>query len=324
MASSTAAEPSPLPRLTRLQFWSFLAFGLTIFLFSTGPIWRDPWRMENILFAAVYSYLPIPFLVAFGLAYKKRLGFRAFFLDTIELTLLKYSATFAISLVLWGLVPARAPAAAASAPIAGAAPGTAEPAPAPTPIAPEQTGSIEGTVVDAAGTPRPDALAYVEAGLEAYVFAAPDTPLLLENDGKGITPRLAVAQLRQPVLARATDGHLHTLIADKDGAVLANVPLLSSGVPTRVRLTEAHGVALLRCIVHQRSGAEAPAHLAVFAHPFFAITGPDGKFSFRGVPAGVLRVSVWDEERGTTSREVRVEARGTATVALGVSAAPAP
>jgi hypothetical protein len=302
---------SPLPRLTRLQFWSFLAIGLVIFVFSTGPIWRDPWRMENITWAAVYSYLPIPVLVLAGLAYKKRLGLRAFFLDTLELTLLKYALTFGIALVLWGIVPALP--IAPTVPHANAAtdaPEPTEPAPTPTPIAPERTGTIEGTVVDAAGHPRAGALAYVEAGLEGYVFAAPATPLVLENDGRGITPRLAAVQLRQPVFARATDGHLHTLVADKDGAVLFNVPLLSSGAQSRVRITEAHGVAGLRCIVHPRTGTEAAAHLAVFAHPFFAITGADGRFTFRGVPAGALRVGAWDEESGTRTQEARVDAGG--------------
>src|SRR5262249_44342997 len=147
------------------------------------------------------------------------LGLRALFLDTLEIVLLKYSVTFAIALVLWAAVPAP-PAPPPAVPAVLSTGDPAEPAPPPTPIAPERTGTLAGVVLDGSGLPLSGALAFVEAGLEAYVFQAPETPVMLENDGSGISPKLAVAQLRQPILARSTDGHLHTLVGEKDGAAL--------------------------------------------------------------------------------------------------------
>ena len=36
----------------------------------------------------------------------------------------------------------------------------------------------------------------------------------------------------------------------------------------------------------------------VFDHPFFAVTGPDGSFEIKGVPAGDQNVVVWQEKVG--------------------------
>ncbi len=286
-------EEGTARRLTRLQFWGIFAIGVFVFVFSTGPVWRHPWRIDTLNMAILYSYLPLPFLVAGGLAYKRRLGLKAFFLDTLEILLLKYGVTFGVAIALWTLVPAPPPppsfaGAHARDPASPRAP--AEPAPPPTPIPEDPQGIVEGVVTSArlGGAPLGEALVFIASGLEKYVFAAPEAALVLENDGSGVRPRLAAALFRQSIVARSADGHLHTLLAVKDGAALLNVPLLSSGVATPVSFLEAHGVMELRCRVHP--GEEA-ALLGVFAHPFFAITGPDGRFSWKGVPAGALRVA---------------------------------
>jgi hypothetical protein len=313
---SAPSEPSALQRLTRPQFWGFYAVAVAIFVFSTGPVWRHPWSMDLFNMAVLYSYLPLPPMVAIGLFYKRRFSLRAFFLDTLDLTLLKYATTFGISLVLWSLVPAPAPA-AARAPRPPAQEEAAEPLPAPTPIAPERTGSIEGVVVSHEGRPLEEALVHVESGLEGYVFAPPEAPLSLENDGSGVRPRLAAAHVHQAVLARSTDGHLHTLVAKRDGAALFNTPLLGSGAPSRLRIAGAAGIASLSCAVHQ--GAESPAHLAIFTHPFFAITGKDGRFAFKGVPAGTLRIAAWSGG-AVTSKEIRLDPQGAGRLDLTLGA----
>jgi hypothetical protein len=312
------ATEGPLPeqpraeRLTRAQFWGIIAIGVAIFLFSTGPLWRHPWQISTLNHAVFYSYLPLPFLVLLGLWYKKRLRFVAFFLDTLAITLIKYSITFGIALSLWSIAPEPSEERSErSAWLLGAqAREPSEPVPAPTPISPQQTGSITGKVVDGSGATVDSALVFIAEGLSGMVFAAPEAPVELENDGTGIRPRLAAAQLYQPILAQSTDGHLHTLLAMKDDETLLNVPLLRSGVKASVRFREAHGVIRLGCRVHQRkeggSPAEEEAFLGVFGHPFFAITGADGKFEWRGVPAGVLSVAAWKRGRQEGRQEVRL------------------
>ena len=46
------------------------------------------------------------------------------------------------------------------------------------------------------------------------------------------------------------------------------------------------------------------AYVAVLPHPYFAVTGGDGRFTLKGVPAGEYVVASWHERFGT--REARV------------------
>lgn len=322
MNDSQAEVPSQ--RLTRLQLWGFLAIAVGIFLFASGPVWQHPWDIGALNRAIFYSYAPIPLLVLGGLAWKKRLGIKAFVVDLLVLTLLKYSITFGIALVLWSLQGAPPVAAQTIHPAAHAAhPAAAAPAEAPTPVPEEKAGVVSGIVVDSVGKPVAGALAYIAAGLDGWVFAPPTTDLVLENNGKGLSPAVAIAQLRAPLAARSTNGQLHTFVATHDGKTLINVPLLSSSLRTPIAFTEAHGLIEVRCSVHQHLGTEQASTLLVLTHPFSAITGDDGRFVFRGVPAGALRLAAWDRGRGTASLDVRLDPRGATESTLSLAPAPA-
>lgn len=294
---------APVERLTRRQFWICLAIIVTMFLFITGPVWAHPWNV-NILDIAIYvSYVPIPFLVIGCLAWRRKLNWRGAFLDILEMTLLKYAITFSFALTLWAVAiepvtlrPFHLVPATAAAP---------EPLPPPSVIPPETTGILEGVAADETGKPLAGALVFIESGLETFAFAPPNEPLRLENTGAGISPRLAAAQTGQPIFARSADGHLHTFVASSSGATLLNMPLISAGAFTPVNLRSPNAIITLTCTVHP--GAEAPAHVGLFAHPFFAVTEADGRFRFEGVPQGSLRVGAFHIERGRISQEVRLE-----------------
>jgi hypothetical protein len=302
-APSAHTGDAPVERLTRTQFWVCLGLIVTMFMFITGPVWAHPWNI-NVLDVAIYvSYVPIPFLVLGCLAWRRKLNFKGAFLDILEMTLIKYAITFSFALVLWAV--AVEPVTLRAFSLLPATAAVPEPLPPPSVIPPETTGTLEGTAVDATGKPLAGALVFVEAGLEAFVFAPPQEPVRLENTGAGIAPRLAVAQVGQPIFARSTDGHLHTFVASSSGATLLNMPLISAGTFTPVNLRSPNGVVTLQCSVHP--GAETPAQIGVFAHPFFAITKEDGRFRFEGVPEGSLRVGGFHTEQGRISQEARLE-----------------
>lgn len=323
LSQSESASPAdaPVARLTRLQFWVSLAIVVTMFLFITGPVWANPWNI-NVLDIAIYaSYVPIPLLVIGGLAWRRKLNFRGAFLDILEMTLLKYALTFMFALSLWAV--AVEPLTLRAIPLVPRTAAAPEPMAPASIIPPETTGVIEGTVADEAGKPLGEALVFVEAGVEAFVFTPPQKAVRLENTGTGIVPRLSAAQVGQPLFARSTDGHLHTFVASSGGSTLLNVPLISAGSFTPVSLRSASPIVSLSCSVHPQPGAEKAAHIGLFAHPFFAITGADGRFRFEGVPAGALRLGGFHLERGRISKDAPLN-KGTSLKVEMAFPAPAP
>ena len=293
-----AQEIPPPLRLPPRMAVLCVAIPVAAFLFWTGPIWTHPWDIDALDSAIWWSYVPLPVLVLVCLAWSRRLSLRAFLLETLTLTLIKYSITFSIALVLWS-VSGPPPRVAVLASLRAEVPWVGRP-PRPPPFRRRAQAPSEAW----RRTPRGDRCrarsVWIEAGLERYVFAPPAEPLLLDNDGGGVRPRLSVAQVRQVISARSADGRLHALVAASADGPLFNIPLLSSGARSSVVVREPHGISALRCAVHQ-GHIEAKSYLAVLSHPFWAITDEHGQFAWQGVPAGELRVAAFHPDLGEAS-----------------------
>jgi len=66
----------------------------------------------------------------------------------------------------------------------------------------------------------------------------------------------------------------------------------------------------VKCDVHPWMGAQ----IAVFNHPFFAVTGEDGAFEIKGLPAGKYVVEAWHENAAFGILTMNVEVASGATV----------
>jgi uncharacterized protein YjdB len=55
------------------------------------------------------------------------------------------------------------------------------------------------------------------------------------------------------------------------------------------------------------------AYVSVFTHPFFSVTGTDGKFTISGLDAGTYEITAWHERLGTQTASVTVAATGAKT-----------
>ena len=58
------------------------------------------------------------------------------------------------------------------------------------------------------------------------------------------------------------------------------------------------------------------AHVAVFSHPYFQVTGKDGSFSLKNVPPGTYTLSAWHERYGTSEHAVTLSPNGEETVTI--------
>ena len=133
------------------------------------------------------------------------------------------------------------------------------------------------------------------------------------NEGCLIAPRVQAVIVGGTLNIRSVDQITHRTRLVRQGVVkpIALVSETEEGqvVPLDHAL-DAPGQIEVRCDLHPWTRA----FLAVFDHPYFAVTSTNGSFAFDSVPPGSYTLMVWQERLGTASRPVVVAGNGTATV----------
>ncbi len=93
-----------------------------------------------------------------------------------------------------------------------------------------------------------------------------------------------------------------------------NLGTYGSGVVREVTFDKLGSVSLL-CNVH----AEMSAFVIVLENPYFALTGPDGKFTIKGVPPGTYIIKTWHEKLKEKQQEVEVNKGETVNLSFSLS-----
>ena len=141
----------------------------------------------------------------------------------------------------------------------------------------------------------------------------------LESDHCRLVPRVQAALTGSAVNIIGHDDfrqHLRFTAAG-DSAPRATI-LLGGGeqvIPTELPFVAPGMVAV--------SDSEHPwtrAYLAVFDHPYFAVTGNGGSFTIDGVPAGTYKLSAWHERTGVSVQDVDVVDNAPTKVSIALKA----
>ena len=56
------------------------------------------------------------------------------------------------------------------------------------------------------------------------------------------------------------------------------------------------------------------AYTGVLPHPFYSVSGDDGSFEIKGLPAGTYTLEAWHEKYGTMTQQVTVADGGSQAV----------
>ncbi len=156
----------------------------------------------------------------------------------------------------------------------------------------------------------------VVSGLPAgKSYPAPTTPVTMDQVGCQYVPHVIGLMVGQPFKVLNSDGVLHNVHA----LPKVNKPFNMAMPPTRKEATETftkeEGMFVVKCDVHPWM----QSYVGVFSHPFFAVTGADGKYTIKDLPAGTYEVEAWHERLGTQKTKVTVGASDTQTAAFKFS-----
>ena len=158
------------------------------------------------------------------------------------------------------------------------------------------------------GNTMANILVFVSKGLPAgKTFPVPKTPVTLDQDGCVYKPHVMGIMVGQTYRILNNDGILHNI------HTLPKVnPAFNRGQPATVKemtttFPKPENVFQVKCDVHPWMSA----YIGVFTHPFFAVTGPDGKFSLPNLDAGTYEITAWHERLGTQSASITVAANET-------------
>lgn len=174
----------------------------------------------------------------------------------------------------------------------------------------------ESLVVNPDGTLR-NVFVHVVSGLEGRTFAPPAEAVSLDQRGCQYVPHVLGVQVGQVVRLVNSDSVLHNVHSRPAAGKGFNVGMPGRSQPWAVEKSfTAAEIVPIRCDVHPWMVSWA----AVSDHPFFSVTGKDGAFALRGLPAGEYTVQAWHETLGTLTQKVSVGAHATASLTFKFNA----
>lgn len=168
----------------------------------------------------------------------------------------------------------------------------------------------DDVVTDASGNVQ-WAFVTVKEGLGDQKFAPPKTPVIVEQKGCRFEPHVFGVMAGQDVKFRNGDPLMHIVhVVPKNNKEFG----FSQETPGEERVKVFANKELVRvfCDVHQ--WMVSWAH--VVDHPFYAVTGPDGKFTMKNLPPGKYTIEVWHEKYKPVTQEIEVKAKETKTAAF--------
>jgi plastocyanin len=145
-----------------------------------------------------------------------------------------------------------------------------------------------------------NAVVWIENAPAKAASPAPTANVEMDQNGCVFIPRVVLVPAGGTVDFLNSDRLLHNLHATPKLNVSFNrTQPKSRTIPVTFSQPE---IVRINCDLH----SWMVGWVVVTAHPFYAITGADGQFSFDGLPPGQYKLNVWQERLGTVTANVTV------------------
>jgi len=158
---------------------------------------------------------------------------------------------------------------------------------------------------------------YVKEGLEGYRFDVPAEPVRIGNTNCIYVPHVAGAMTGQSIEYVNDDATLHNIHSYAKANKGFNLGLPFKGMKQTRKFDAAEIMVQLKCDVHPWM----IGYVGVVPHPYHAVSGKDGAYELKGLPAGTYTIEAWHEKLGTKTATVTVAAQGTQNANFSFAAA---
>jgi len=166
-----------------------------------------------------------------------------------------------------------------------------------------QRPAVNEEFVTGSGGALGNVIVFVSEGLANRSFDVPAEPVEVDQKGCMYLPHVIGLQAQQKVRIVNNDSTTHNI-----HAIPVNNREWNKAQPAGTTLEETFAreeIAIpVKCNVHPWMRS----YIAVFKHPFFAVTGVDGHFDLRNLPPGEYTVEAWHEKLGTMKQTITVAA----------------
>jgi plastocyanin len=153
-----------------------------------------------------------------------------------------------------------------------------------------------------------NAFVYIKSGLEGKTFAIPAEPVVIDQKGCWFHPRVLGMQTGQTLKVINSDPVTHNIHPMAQVNREWNHSQGMDDPPISRKFAKPEIMIPVKCNIH----SWMHAYIGVLDHPYFAVSGDDGKFEIKNLPPGKYTLGVWQEKLGNQEQEITVPPHGTA------------
>ena len=148
------------------------------------------------------------------------------------------------------------------------------------------------TLVLGEGNTLANVFVWAKSGVAQGAWPVPSEPVVLDQLGCQYKPHVSGLMVGQPLKILNSDQLLHNIHSLPKINSSFNRAMPASVTEAEFSFSKEEVLFKVKCDVHPWMNA----WIGVVSHPFFAVTGTDGKFTISGLPAGTYQIEAWHEK----------------------------
>lgn len=158
-----------------------------------------------------------------------------------------------------------------------------------------------------------DVLVYVSSSVVGS-FKPPSEQVTIDQQGCWYRPRMVAVMAGQQLVVKNSDHTVHNFRTESKTNPTINLVQPQPGQLEKV-LSRPESPFAVKCDIHPWMKGT----LAVFSHPYFAVTNDNGEYRIPKLPPGQYTLTAYHPKAGTGTQKVTVDSSGKATLNLTIA-----